>query len=107
MWNNCCRLIESDPDTAGERAGVTCEPRIFVIVGGAGLTCRRQLEAERPCTCRSALSKNFFNYLGSHPCRARIQRRLRDVRGVINRFVLLIIIALDDVSLFAISGIGK
>ena len=46
VWNDRCRLIESDPDAAGERARVTCEPGVLVIVGGAGLTCRRQPEAE-------------------------------------------------------------
>ena len=45
--------------------------------------------------------------LRSHPRRAGIQRRRRDVRGAINWFVLLIVDALDDVSLLAHSGIGK
>ena len=43
--NNRDRLIESDPHAAGDRAGITYEPRIFVIVSRAGLARRRQFEA--------------------------------------------------------------
>ena len=45
VWNNRCRLIEPDPHAASQCAGVTKEPGILVIVGGAGLACRRQFES--------------------------------------------------------------
>ena len=43
--NNCCRLVEPDPDTARQRAGVTHKPRILVIVRRTGLARCRQFEA--------------------------------------------------------------
>ena len=39
--DNRSRLIESDPHTAGQRAGEPDEPGVLVIVRGAGLACRR------------------------------------------------------------------
>ena len=39
--NNRGRLIESDPHTAGQRAGVPDKPGVFIIVCGAGLACCR------------------------------------------------------------------
>lgn len=46
VWNNRCRLIEPDPDTARQRARVTYEPGVLVIIGSAGLPCRRQFESK-------------------------------------------------------------
>src|SRR6266705_5582490 len=46
VWNNGCRLIESDPHATSQRTGVTKKPSILVIIGGAGLACRRQFQSK-------------------------------------------------------------
>ena len=53
--NNRGRLIEADPHATRQRGGVSNKPRVFVIVSGAGLACRRQFEAERARAGGSAL----------------------------------------------------
>src|SRR6266478_9591198 len=47
VWNDRCRLIEPDPHATSQCVGITNEPGILVIIGGAGLACRRQFESKR------------------------------------------------------------
>ena len=46
VWNNRRGLIEPDPHATSQCAGITKEPGILVIIGGAGLACRRQFESK-------------------------------------------------------------
>ena len=105
--NDRGRLIEPDPHAAGECAGITDKPGVLVIISGAGLTCRRQSEAQRARARSSALGQNFLHQARSHPGRTGIKPRRSDVRREINRFVSLIVDALDDVRLFTYAGIRK
>jgi hypothetical protein len=73
--NNCCRLIKSNPNTAGERARVTEKPGVFVIVGRAGLAGSGQFETQGPCAGGRPAGEDFFHYLRGHPGCARVQRR--------------------------------
>src|SRR4029453_5438317 len=49
----------------------------------------------------------FLHQPRSHPSRTGVDRLRSDMRREINRFVLLIVDALDDVCLLAHSGVGK
>ena len=72
--NNRGRLIEPDPHAAGQRAGVPDEPRVLVIVSGAGLACRRQFEAERARAGGGAFGQHVLHHVAksSRPHRGRL-----------------------------------
>jgi hypothetical protein len=99
-------LIESDPHTAGQRAGESDEPGVLVIVRSAGLACRGNLKpneralAAVPLVNTSSITSEVIQAApGSTACEV--------ICAEINRFVLLIVDALDDVRLPAHSGVGK
>src|ERR1700745_1786807 len=54
MWNDRYRLIKADPNTAGQRARITEEPGVLVIVRGTGLARCGQCEPQRPGARASA-----------------------------------------------------
>ena len=59
--NNCCRLIKSNPNAAGQCAGVTEKPCVFVIVGRAGLASSGQFETQVSGTGSSPMGQHFFH----------------------------------------------
>src|SRR5207248_5904814 len=106
--NNGDGLIESHPHPASEGARITEKPSVFVIVGRASFSGSGQPEAQgRSCAGSSAARKHVFHQLRRHPSRARIKRGCGDMRCTINRFVRLVVDSLDDVSLFAHSGVWE
>jgi hypothetical protein len=106
MRNDRCRLVKSDPNAAGKRIGVTEKPCVLVIVGCASLAGSRQFEARIWRWRQSHASKLL-------PLAAK-SSKLHSDQVLARRYAprekvvcLLIIDALDDVSLLAHTGIRK
>ena len=98
--HNCGWLIETDPYTAGNCAGITEKPRIFVIVGRTGLAGCRQSEPQGGAGAGGGpASQDLFHELRGHPSRTWIEGWRGDMRREINGFVVRVVNSLDHVSL--------